>query len=304
MTSGETTLLRFGGIHLWRRSEALMDGWHGSCICEYNQAMLSIDRLRSQLPVRGMGRELELHLAIGSTNDRAAELAHQGAPEGTLVVAEEQTAGRGRAGTRWSTPPGSALALSLVLRPKGLVPQAVGRMSAVGALAVVEALEAQGAAAQIKWPNDVLIGGRKTAGVLVEGFWEGAKLEYMVVGIGVNVRPASVPPDGQAAYPATCVEAVVGRSVDRQDLLLSVVDGVGRWYPRVGTPELLMAWERRLAFMDQEVSVFDAQQGLEIRGIVQGLAEDGRLRLKTETGSEVQIGVEATHLRPIETGSQ
>jgi BirA family biotin operon repressor/biotin-[acetyl-CoA-carboxylase] ligase len=303
MTRRET-IFSSGNTLLILPSMPPLDGWHGSCIFEYNQAMLDIDRLRSRLPVWGMGRELELHRAIGSTNDRAAELARQGAPQGTLVVAEEQTAGRGRAGSRWSTPPGSALALSLVLRPQGLSPEAAARMSAVGALAVAEALEAQGAAPQIKWPNDVLIDGGKAAGVLAEGSWEGTKLEYMVLGIGINVRQASVPPAGQAAFPATCVEAVVGHSVDRQELLLLVVEGVGRWYPRIETPELLAAWEHRLAFMNQEIMVFDAQEGVEIRGIVQGLTEEGHLRLKREGGSQVEIGVEAIHLRPVGSGSR
>ncbi|HLB63901.1 MAG TPA: biotin--[acetyl-CoA-carboxylase] ligase [Anaerolineales bacterium] len=278
-----------------------MAGWHASCILEYNLGVLSEERLRASLPLRGLGAEFHFHGTIGSTNDEAASRARQGAPEGTVVVAEEQTAGRGRAGRAWLTPPGSALALSIVLRPRALAPEAIGGLTALGALAVAEALEAQGVAALIKWPNDVLLDGRKVAGVLVEGSWAGQELEYAIVGIGVNVRPASVP--AQAAYPATCVEEVVGRSIDRDDLLVGILDGVGRWYPRLGSEALLEAWERRLAFRGQEVSMVDESGRDEMRGVVEGLLADGRLKLRTGRGEQLVARPEGYHLRPVDTAA-
>lgn len=260
--------------------------------------MLDVDRVRAALPRQGLGEPFEFHRSLGSTNDRAAQLARAGGPEGALVLAEEQTAGRGRGGSPWMTPPGSALAFSLVLRPRGLSGEAVSGLAAIGALAVAEALEAQGAPARIKWPNDVLLEGRKVAGVLVEAAWAGADLEHAILGIGVNVRRASVPPDSQAAFPATCVEAAVGRSVEREAVLLGVLDGLGRWIARLGSLDLQAAWEQRLAFRKEEVRVWDPEGGLAFEGVLIGLLPDGRLRLLTPQGREAHIRPEGVHLRP------
>jgi BirA family biotin operon repressor/biotin-[acetyl-CoA-carboxylase] ligase len=283
-----------------RRLPRDFPAWHAFCILGYNERMLNEGTLRSRLPVRGLGAELRFLLATGSTNDAAAALAHDGAPHGTLVVAEEQTAGRGRAGSSWFTPPGSALALSLVIRPGPMKPEATGGLSALGALAVAEALELQGAAATIKWPNDVLLEGRKVAGVLVEGSWVGDELDYAIVGIGVNVRPASVPDDREVTFPATCVETVAGRSVDRQELLVDILEGVGRWLDRLGSEALRSAWEGRLAYLGAEVMILDEQGHAGMRGVVEGLGPDGRLRLRTDAGGVVLARPEGSHLRPVD----
>ncbi len=260
--------------------------------------MLSEETLRARLPDRGLGAELLFYRTIGSTNDEAAARARQGASEGLVVVAEEQTAGRGRSGHTWFTPPGSALALSVLLRPRALAAQAIGGLSALGALAVVEALVVQGAAARIKWPNDVLLGGRKVAGILVEAAWRGQELEHAVVGIGVNVRPASVPEE--AEFPATSVEAELGRSVDRAGLLVAILEGLGRWYPRLGSEALLQAWEDRLAFRGQEVLLVDDAGKDKVRGVVDGLLADGRLKLRTPSGDPLLASPEGCHLRPVD----
>jgi len=265
--------------------------------------VLNEERLRSALPVRGLGAELHFYRTLGSTNDEAGVLARRGAPEGTLIVAEEQTSGRGRAGHAWLTPPGSAIALSILLRPRALAPEAVGSLSALGALAVAEALDAQGADALIKWPNDVLLDGRKVAGVLAEGSWSGDALEHVVVGIGVNVKPASDPAEGGLAYPATCVEAAVGRSVDRHALLVGIVEGMARWYPRLGTQPLVDAWERRLAFRGREVSIVDEEGNDTHRGMVEGLLADGRLKLRTRQGEVILLRPEGSHLRSVDTAA-
>lgn len=251
------------------------------------------------LPVRGLGKPLFFFAMVGSTNERAVQLAHQDAPHGAVVVAEEQTAGRGRAGRRWFTPPGSALALSIILRPKGLSPGAIGGLTVVGALAVVEVLESLNTDAEIKWPNDVLIGGRKVAGVLVENSWEGDELDFAILGIGVNVGPESIPPEVEINYPTTCVQAAVGDRLDRHELLLAVVEGVARWYPRLGDPEVREAWDRRLAFKDREVRVDGLES--EVVGVVQGVSENGELKLELKTGVIHNVAIGDVHLRPVDT---
>jgi BirA family biotin operon repressor/biotin-[acetyl-CoA-carboxylase] ligase len=244
--------------------------------------------------------ELHFHRTLGSTNDEAAALARQGAPEWMLVVADEQTSGRGRGGRSWLTPPGSAIALTILLRPPALPPEAVTGWSAVGALAVADALEAQGADARIKWPNDVLLDGKKVAGVLAEGSWSGEALEYVVVGVGVNVTPASVLKEVRLDYPTTYAEAAVGHSIDRHALLADIVAGMRRWYPRVGSEELVAAWERRLAFRGREVWITDEVGSNAHRGTVEGLLPDGRLVLRTGQGPALLLRPEGRHLRPVD----
>jgi len=264
--------------------------------------MLSASRLQSNLPILGLGEPLYFYQSIGSTNDRASELAKQGSPHGTLVVAEEQTAGRGRTGRMWYSPANAALALSLVLRPKDLTPESVGGLTALGALAVVDVLGNVGAEAEIKWPNDVLVHGRKIAGVLVEISWEGLEPEFVILGIGVNVRSMSIPPDEKVDFPATCVEAVVEKHVDRQKLLLGVIEAVGRWIPQLGGNDIKSAWNHRLAYRGQEVVVLRERES--ICGRVHGLTTEGHLKMVMKDGKKITVAVGDVHLRKVDTNTK
>jgi BirA family biotin operon repressor/biotin-[acetyl-CoA-carboxylase] ligase len=154
---------------------------------------------------------------IGSTNDVALAWAADGAPDLALVCAEEQTSGRGRGDRRWFTSPGTALAFSLVLRPLTCEEQSVPLFSGLGAVAVCEALEMRGLHPEIKWPNDVLLNRRKVCGVLVEAVWMGDKVDCIVLGIGVNVKPEAIPPSDQLNFPATSIEAEMEKSVRSEE---------------------------------------------------------------------------------------
>ena len=180
-------------------------------------AKVIMDRLRTTR----MGRRLEVHAEIDSTNTRAVALARAGAPEGTLVLAEVQTAGRGRLGRRWQSPPGSALLASLLLRPP-LPPIRAQWGTMICTLAAVEAVaEVTGLAAGIKWPNDLVLAGRKVGGVLTElGAGSGGMLDYVVVGMGLNVNLDPGTLDG-VMTPATSLAAESGAPVSRLDLLLA-----------------------------------------------------------------------------------
>lgn len=263
--------------------------------------MLDQARLEASLPIFGLGKPLYHFRSIDSTNAKALELAAAAAPHGTLVVADEQTAGRGRAGRRWITLPGSGIALSLLLRwdpPAGGRP---GALSVFGALGVVEAARQIGADAQIKWPNDVLVGGRKVGGVLVEAQWQGSGLVSAVVGIGVNVRRGSVPPPDVVDFPAGCLEDIVGGPIDLNAFLLALVRAAGRWYPKLGSLEMLQAWESRLAFCGSRVEVTDG--GARRQGRLAGLDKDGQLILEAPGGKKLVIGPTASDLRPIDSGT-
>jgi BirA family biotin operon repressor/biotin-[acetyl-CoA-carboxylase] ligase len=262
-------------------------------------AMLDADWLHGALPVEGLGRPLHVHERLGSTNAAAIAHAAAGAPHGTLVVADEQTAGRGRGSRRWITPPGTALAFSLVLRPRDLPPGAIGGMSVLGALAVVEAAGLRHIPARIKWPNDVLVGGQKVAGILVEVSWTGEILEHVVLGIGVNVLSTSVPSEDQVDFPATSLESAAGEPVAREPLLVDIVRSIGRCYPKVGDDELREMWQKHLAYLGEWVSLTDG--ATEISGRERGVGIDGRLLLEDESGQTFSAPPGGYHLRPVDS---
>lgn len=260
--------------------------------------MLTEEALRGRLPIGGFGLPLHVLPSVGSTNDVALGLAEAGVLEGALVVADMQTRGRGRSGQAWQTLPGTALAMSLVLRPRQIRPETAWGISVAGALAVAEALETEGAAPSIKWPNDVLLRERKVAGLLVDASWEGERLSYAVLGIGVNVLEGSAPPDASVDYPATSLEHELGRSVDRGTLLLATLESLARWYARLGTVGLRETWWQRMAFRDQRVSVWDGRE--EVRGRLAGIDAAGGVVLVLEGGERVNVGAGAARLRPID----
>lgn len=260
--------------------------------------MLNLEELQKELPIGSLGEPLHFFESAGSTNDIALGLAGQGAPAGTLVLANEQTAGRGRLDRSWSTPRGVALALSLILRPGGMSSAGLMALNALGALAVAEAVEELALNATIKWPNDVLIGQRKAAGVLVEAAWRGDEMEYAVLGIGVNVKQGSAPPDRAVRWPATSLEAAAGRSVGRVNLLARVLRSLDRWLEQLGSVELQQALERRLAYVGQTVEV-RLRSGL-VEGTLLGLSAQGQLRLLEGAGKERVIGGEFVSLWPLD----
>jgi BirA family biotin operon repressor/biotin-[acetyl-CoA-carboxylase] ligase len=209
-----------------------------------------------------------------STNDRARELAAAGAPHGSLVTAAEQTAGRGRQGRTWTAPPGKALLLSLVLRVErpALVPLAAG----------VAVAEAAGEAARIKWPNDVLVEGRKVAGILVEGRPQEG---WAVLGIGVNValRPAD--------FPVELRERAGTLGLEPSDLdptLNRVLSAVERWLA-ADQATVLQAWRERDALAGQQVVWSDGA------GKAVGIDDAGRLLVGTSSGT-VALDAGEVHL--------
>src|ERR1044071_7260555 len=140
--------------------------------------------------------------SIGSTNNEALAWAASGVRDLSLVIAEEQTAGRGRLDRKWFTPRGTALAFSLILRPTPEEKPYLTRVVGLAALAVADSLRTRGLVAQIKWPNDVLLNGRKVSGILVESVWSGEEVDCVVTGIGMNVLKDSVPSTELLQFPA------------------------------------------------------------------------------------------------------
>jgi BirA family biotin operon repressor/biotin-[acetyl-CoA-carboxylase] ligase len=234
----------------------------------------------------------------GSTNDIALAWAADGAPDLALVCAEEQTSGRGRGDRRWFSPAGTALAFSLVLRPLPGEEQSVSLFSGLGAMAVCEALGMRGLHPEIKWPNDVLLNSRKACGILVEAVWMGEKVDSIVLGIGVNVKPEALPPPDQLNFPATSIETEMGKSVDRLNLLRDILQALLYWRSLLAKDVFLNAWENYLAFRGEQVEI--RAEGVPARtGQVEGLERDGSLRLRSHDGQIFTVQFGEVHLRPV-----
>ncbi len=214
---------------------------------------------------------------VGSTNERARQLAQAGAPHGTVVTADEQSAGRGRQGRTWSAPPQRALLASVVLRmPPRLLPLAAG-------VAVAEVVSsATSSAAGLKWPNDVLVDGRKVAGILVEGR---PQERWAVVGIGLNVamRPEDLPAELRSVAAGLGLQAA-----DIEPTLERLMDRLERWLA-VPEPELLEAVRGRDALQGQVVRWAGGQ------GQAAGIDDAGRLMVSTEAG-DVALDAGEVHL--------
>jgi BirA family biotin operon repressor/biotin-[acetyl-CoA-carboxylase] ligase len=211
----------------------------------------------------------------GSTNDEAGRLARAGAKHGTVVIAQAQTAGRGRDGRVWESAAGG-LYLSAVLRPPLPLVDVPPMTLAIG-IGVCDAARTAGAAAVLKWPNDVLVGGRKLSGVLVEAQSQGGKLDAVIVGIGVNLT------NELPAHAISLAEAS-GHSVDRGAFIGSLLSGVERWVDRYiasGLEAIIPAWQDRMAVGLSARATID---GAPLVGAVAGLDQDGALLLRDDHG--------------------
>ena len=235
---------------------------------------------------------------VGSTNDVALAWAAEGAPDLALVYAEEQTSGRGRGSRRWFTPPGAGLAFSLVLRPLPGEGLSIPLFSGLGAVAVCDALGKRGLQAEIKWPNDILLNGKKVCGILVESVWIGEKVDGVVLGIGVNVKPGSVPPPEGLNYPAASLEDILGRRVNRQNLLRDILFALLAWRGLLTEPAFLQTWENNLAFRGDQVEIQAEGVGPET-GKLEGLEVDGRLRVRSMNGQTFTVQSGEVHLRRV-----
>jgi BirA family transcriptional regulator, biotin operon repressor / biotin---[acetyl-CoA-carboxylase] ligase len=248
----------------------------------------------SKLPV-GDVRYFE---TIGSTNDEALAWAANDTPDLSVVIADEQTAGRGRLNRKWFTPKGTALAFSIVLRPTAAERPHLTRIVGLAALAVAGPLRKRGLDAQIKWPNDILIEKRKVCGVLIESVWSGEDVDCMVIGIGLNVLQGSVPPAEMLQFPATNLETELGHAPDRAEILHDILAAFIEFRPQLGTDEFVKQWEELLALRGETVQV-ETEKSPEVTGQISGLSSDGSLKIRNEHGEFVTVRFGDVRLRPL-----
>jgi BirA family transcriptional regulator, biotin operon repressor / biotin---[acetyl-CoA-carboxylase] ligase len=225
---------------------------------------------------------------VSSTNDVARELAVAGEAEGVCVIAREQTAGRGRQGRSWSSPPGEGLYLSLILRPPVSAVRAT-TITLAAAVAVAETLRLEfHTNADIKWPNDVLVNGRKICGILVEAAIEGKRIQYAVMGIGVNIAQPAFPQ--QIDNIATSLFLETGRTVQPEEFAEAMLPRIQHWY-ETGISQatrLIARWEELSSTAHGcPVSVESAEGRVE--GTTRGLTATGALIVETSTGERREI---------------
>lgn len=242
------------------------------------------------LHTRLLGRTLELHDAIDSTNDRAKALAREGAPHGLVVAARAQSAGRGRLGRVWSSPPDAGVYASFVVRPRNLALRDAPLLTLAAGVAVREAaLAATGFEGALKWPNDLWVGSgpllhRKIAGILTETAASGTRVDHAVVGIGINVREIERP--AELARIATSLEAVTGRAVETGLVLAAIADaleGTLEALAASGPGPVLARWREHALGIGGPVRVG------EVAGTMRGIAEDGALLVELPGGAMKRV---------------
>jgi BirA family biotin operon repressor/biotin-[acetyl-CoA-carboxylase] ligase len=235
--------------------------------------------------------------SIGSTNNEALAWAASSARDLSLVIANEQTAGRGRLDRKWYTPKGTALAFSLILRPTAEEGPHLTRIVGLAALAVTDALRTRGLVSQIKWPNDILLNGCKVAGILVESVWSGDAADCSVIGIGVNVLKGAVPSAELLQFPGTSLEQALRPAVQREAVLHDILAAIIALRPHLGSDSFIAAWEKALAYRGEQVQV-EAGSGATTTGKLLGLEPDGSLKLSSADGKSITVRFGDVRLRP------
>ena len=238
--------------------------------------------LQSLLAGRLLGSQVHFFDSLDSTNAKAFELARNGAPEGAVVIAETQTKGKGRIGRKWESPAGMNLYLSIILRPK-VAPQGAQGLTFVAAVAAAEAVLANGVKPAVKWPNDILIGGRKTAGILLEMDSEPDRVHFVIAGIGVNLNIKQDSFPEYISQTATSLIEETGSPVDRAVFTANLLASMERWYGvylSEGFVPVLAAWKGYFASAGRPVKVtfFDKT----VTGVCAGVDEDGALLLERD----------------------
>ncbi len=265
---------------------------------------LSVESIKRRLKTDLIGQSIVYYSSVGSTNEVLKELAVQGAPEGTLVIADQQTAGRGRLVRKWLAPPDTSLLMSLLFRPdpsgralrlrsgqasgRSLAPDQAQRLTMICSLAIADAIEGlTGLSVGLKWPNDIFIRGKKAGGILTESGTMGGRLDYVVVGMGLNVNlVVSTLPELRDI--ATSLSQELGREVSRLELLCKTLEGIETSYNslmRGDSPH--EEWAARLINLGRQVQV-TMPQGV-LTGWAEGVDVDGALILRTADGQRKRL---------------
>jgi BirA family biotin operon repressor/biotin-[acetyl-CoA-carboxylase] ligase len=277
---------------VWKCVEELRaDGYEIDAVSRKGYSLKAVpdkllpEEVQFNLGTRKFGCYIHHFDSIGSTMDEAFRLGMEGAPEGAVVVAETQTKGRGRMGRSWTSPKSKGIYASIILRPTCSAADAA-RLTLAAAVAVSEAVEkVSGLQPKIKWPNDLLLNGKKVCGILTELRAEVDRAQFVIVGFGVNVNN----PSSQLPPEAISLREVKGAAISRVDLFQEVLRSFEKRYLAVakeGFGPVFKAWRERSATLGQRVRFVERQKTFE--GIALDLAEDGGLLVKIASGDVIK----------------
>lgn len=307
-TSGEALSNKLGlsRAELWRYVESLRGkGYRIEAVAARGYRLLEVPdhitplEIAPHLNTREVGRIIHYRESVSSTNELAFRLASEGAGHGEVVIAEAQSQGKGRRGRAWISPPGLNLYFSIILRPE-LSPQRAPELTLVAALAAAEGLSARGVGAQIKWPNDLLIGGKKVGGILTELSSDSDRIQFAVVGMGINVNslPSHFPP--LVAANATSVAEALGTPIRRAHLVVDLWARLERWmdiHLEEGFFKVRDAWRVRCSMLGKSVTVDTGSE--RVAGVAEDIDESGALLLRTDDGRLQRIlAGDVEQLRP------
>jgi BirA family biotin operon repressor/biotin-[acetyl-CoA-carboxylase] ligase len=252
---------------------------------------LKAETVKHAAQTRLLGQVVRYWESVDSTNAALVRLIVEGALEGPVVMADAQTAGRGRIGKLWVSPPGVNLHCSVLLKPP--IPLSEARLyTLIGSLAIADAVEAHGVKAQVKWPNDVLVNDKKIGGILTEVQIQDGRVAALIMGIGVNLnidRPSMTQLYGDAAVGATSLHEALGREVDRNAFAARVLESLEQRhfdFLAHGKAPLLQEWRSR-SFLGRRVTV--REEDIHVEGIAMNLDEEGCLVVNLDDGSTVRV---------------
>jgi BirA family biotin operon repressor/biotin-[acetyl-CoA-carboxylase] ligase len=249
------------------------------------------------LATRELGRTLHHYDELDSTNVKAFELAHEGGFHGEVIVAEHQTAGKGRRGRSWVSPPGKSLAMSVIVRPE-IPPSRAPELTLVTAVALAETLKDSGVDARIKWPNDVQIAGKKVAGILTELSADTERVHFVILGIGVNLNVLAAEFPAEISEIATSILVAKNQPVHRALFVAALLAKLESWldvWTEDGFAPIRDAWKSLTSTLGQDVVV--RAEGKELRGVAEDIDESGALLLRVGNKLERILSGDVEQLR-------
>ena len=248
--------------------------------------MYTEEELKRGLTTQVFGHTLSIYDSLDSTNACAKTLANKGADEGTVVIADHQTEGRGRLGRTWQAESGSSLLFSVILRPTFSMDK-IGLPPFFAAVGIANAVETiTGLHCECKWPNDILLRGKKCCGVLLESTSQQCTLDYAIMGIGLNVNQKIFL--GDLAGKATSLYCESGLEFDRRNVFCQILSSLESYYPQVCKGDfntVLMEWKARATIFGKRITLRQVADSID--GIAVGLSVDGGLVVETESGQRV-----------------
>lgn len=261
----------------------------GYSLTSVKERPFSALEVSTNIPTEFIGKTVLFFEELDSTNSKASELARDGAAEGTAVIAESQQKGRGRLGRTWHSPTGVNIYTSVILRPK-TPPQATQTITLAAAIALAEAIEgSSGIRPAVKWPNDLLINGKKVAGILTEMSSEADRVNHIIIGTGINVNidPATLPDD--LRLPASSLMEETGREINRTELIRNLYSSLEKWYKVLlteGSSGIVEAWKKYFTLVGKEVRIEGFKS---VEGICLGIDSSGALLIKDRSGAIERI---------------